>query len=202
MFGQTKSKPDLNIPFGEIMNKNLKYVLTLVAAVILIILGKTVYTKVELKSRENRINKLQEEARHLELINDYIGATEVYREINALREGRQYVRDRNPHATYEAELQATARMLIDYLQVLDTQIVDEGVTASIVMKVRNTYNKTMKGAVDIYLLDNKGKIVRTWIGMLPHDGIPPGQTALIHTPINKQKFSKIKIDGGHLREGY
>jgi hypothetical protein len=69
------------------------------------------------------------------------------------------------------------------------------------MKLKNNYIRTIKGAVDIYLLDSTGKIVRTWIGMLPSDGIPPGQTTTINTLINKQRFSKIKIDGGHLREG-
>jgi hypothetical protein len=183
------------------MNKIKKFFLLSVAGIIFLLVVKTGYTKVELKNREQKLKTLQAEASQLESRSDYIGATEIYKEINALREGRKYIRDNNPRETYEARKQATAKMLIDYIEVVDTQIVDEGVTATIVMKVRNKYNKTIDGLIDIYLMDDKERIVRTWHGALPQDGIPPGQTITINTPINKQKFSKIKIDGGSLREG-
>lgn len=183
------------------MNKIAKSCLWLFACVVFLLVAKTVYTKVEANNREQKLKALQAEALQLESRMDYVGALEVYREINALREGRKYIRDSNPHATYEAQKETTAKMLLDYIQIVDTQVVDEGVNATIVMKVKNNYNKTIKGAVDIYLLDKNGRIVRTWLGMLPNDGIPPGQVSRINTLINKQKFAKIDIGGERLREG-
>ena len=152
------------------------------------------------KQAEQKLNDLQIEATQKAAIGDYLGATEVYKEINARREGREYIRDPHPQQSYEAKQDATAKMLLDYVKVLDTQVVDEGVTASIVIKVKNTYHKKVSGALDLYLMDKKGKIVRTWLATLPMDGIVPGGTTRISTSINKQNFAKVEFGGDRLRE--
>lgn|GEM_PF-4095874 len=172
----------------------------LVVLALIFIVPKTV-SKFNESRKEAKLEELREEADKLTVQGEYLEATEVLKEMNAIMEGRDYTRDPDPELTFELERRAESGSLFGQLEFSGINVLWGSITGDLVGEITNNGNIGVEGYFGIYFYDDAGNITYTRDSIpIPGDGIRPGETVSFSVPVNKFEYSSYKVQDSTIGE--
>ncbi|MCM3257072.1 hypothetical protein M3664_04655 [Paenibacillus lautus] len=183
--------------------RNKKVIIGIVAvlAIILIFAVPKIVSSISESRKEAKLEELREEADRLTVQGQYLEATEVLKEMNAIMEGRDYTRDPDPELTFELEREAESGSLFEQLEFSGINVLWGSITGDLVGEITNNGNIGVEGYFGIYFYDDAGNITYTRDSIpIPGDGIRPGETVSFSVPVNEFKYSSYKVQDSTIGE--
>ncbi|QST02309.1 hypothetical protein IMZ31_22930 (plasmid) [Pontibacillus sp. ALD_SL1] len=149
-------------------------------------------------STEAKIEELNKEVDRLVVQGEYLKATEVQKEINALRSGETYIQDEDPEKTKEVQYKSNFENL--HISNTSVQWSTSTSTGDLTGEITNNGSVALDGYFSVYFFDENDQIVKDYMTHIPDGGINPGETKYFSISINKFEFDSYEFQGDTIVE--